>query len=256
MTGPVTPLDVPLFDRGSDLHVHSTFSDGASTVEENLASARAHGLHTIGMVDHVRRDTTYVPDFAAAVRALDGTAGLRVLLGVEAKVLDVEGAVDLPAALPHLDYVLVADHQVPRPEGPAHPRAVRAALAAGGLTAAEVIEDLVEATVASLGCYDRVILAHLFSILPKCGLHEDQVPEAMVRRLGQAVRRADAVVELNEKWTCPSVRVATILARCDVRITLSTDAHHESRVGRYEGYVDAAATTVGDRRDRAPAPAG
>jgi putative hydrolase len=244
VTGPVTPLDVPLFDRGSDLHVHSTFSDGASTVEENLASAKAHGMHTIGMVDHVRRDTTYVPEFAAAVRALDGTAGLRVLLGVEAKILDVAGAVDLPADLPSLDYVLVADHQVPRPDGPAHPRDVKAALESGALAASEVVEDLVEATVHSLACYDRVVFAHLFSILPKCGLREDDVPEALVRRLGQAVAAAGAVVEINEKWTCPSVRVASILARCGVRITLSTDAHHEARVGRYDGYVDAAAAEV------------
>ena len=242
--GPVTPLDVPLFDRGSDLHVHSTFSDGASTVEENLASAKAHGMHTLGMVDHVRKDTTYVPEFAAAVRALDGTAGLRVLLGVEAKILDVAGDVDMPSDMPSLDYVLVADHQVPRPDGPAHPRDVKAALESGSLSAAVVIVDLVEATVNSLACYDRVVFAHLFSILPKCGLGEDDVPEALVRRLGQAVAAAGAVVEINEKWTCPSVRVASILARCGVRITLSTDAHHEARVGRYDGYVDAAATEV------------
>lgn len=242
--GPITPLDVPLFDRGSDLHVHSTFSDGASTIEENLASAAAHGMHTLGMVDHVRKDTTYVPEFAAAVRALDRTAGLRILLGVEAKILDVAGDVDMPDDMPSLDYVLVADHQVPRPDGPAHPRDVKAALDSGALTKAEVVEDLVEATVNSLACYDRVIFAHLFSILPKVGIDEDEVPEALVRRLGQAVAAADAVVEINEKWTCPSVRVASILARSGVRITLSTDAHHEARVGRYDGYVDAAAREV------------
>lgn len=245
--GPVTPLDVPLFDRGSDLHVHSTFSDGASTIEENLASAAAHGMHTLGLVDHVRRDTTYVPEFAAAVRALDRTAGLRVLLGVEAKILDVGGAVDLPDDLPDLDYVLVADHQVPRPEGPAHPRDVTAALATGELTPEVVVEDLVEATVNSLRCYDRVILAHLFSILPKVGLTEEQVPERLVDHLGRAIVRADAVVEINEKWTCPTVRVASILADRGVRITLSTDAHHESRVGRYDDYVDGAAKAVEHR---------
>jgi putative hydrolase len=224
----------PTLDRGSDLHVHSTFSDGKSTPEENLVSAAEHGLHTIGMVDHVRRDTTYLPDFAAAVRALDGTAGLKVLLGVEAKVLDTDGTVDVPADMPSLDYVLVADHQVPRPDGPAHPRDVKAAIEAHELTAEEVVADLVEATVNSLGCYDRVILAHVFSILPKVGLHEDDVPEALVRRLGQAAAAADVTVEVNEKWTCPSLRVVRLFAGDGVRITLSTDAHHEQRVGRYD----------------------
>jgi putative hydrolase len=234
---------IPILDRGSDLHVHSTFSDGASTLDENLASAVGHGLHTLGLVDHVRRDTTWVPSFAGAVRALDGVDGMRVLCGVEAKILDTGGAVDLPDDLPTLDYVLVADHQLPRPDGPLHPSDAAEALRSGALGPDELISDLVEATVNAFGCYDLVVLAHLFSILPKCGLREDQVPEALVRRLGDAAKAARVVVELNEKWTCPSQRVARLLGERGVRITLSTDAHHEQSVGRYD-YVDRAADVV------------
>jgi putative hydrolase len=224
----------PVLDQGSDLHVHSTFSDGASTVEENVASAAGHGLHTLGLVDHVRRSTDWVPSFVDAVRALDGTNGLRILCGVEAKILDTEGTIDMPAGMPTLDYVLVADHQLPRPEGPMHPRDATELLSRGQLTATEVISDLVEATVNSLECYDRVILAHIFSILPKCGLSEDEVPDALVHRLGQAARRHKVIIEVNEKWTCPSRRVVDLLAADGVSLTMSTDAHHETRVGRYD----------------------
>ncbi len=244
-------FEAPVLDRGSDLHVHSTFSDGASTIDENLVSAVGHGLHTIGMVDHVRRDTTWVPGFVEAVRALDGLDGMKVLCGVEAKILDVEGEVDMPLGMPTLDYVLVADHQLPRPGGPMNPVDATEALRTGELKADQVIEDLVEATVNALGCYDRIVLAHLFSILPKCGLDEEQVPDALVRRLGDAARRAGAAVEVNEKWTCPSARVADIIDGCGVRITLSTDAHHESRVGRYS-YVEDVAREV-ERRHAEPA---
>ena len=97
-----------------------------------------------------------------------------------------------------------------------------------------MIEDLVEATVNSLDCYDRVILAHVFSILPKCGLSEDEVPDALVHRLGQAARRHKVVIEVNEKWTCPSRRVVDLFASDGVLLTMSTDAHHETRVGRYD----------------------
>ncbi len=232
---------IPRLDPGADLHVHSTFSDDAvSTVAENLASAAGHGLHTLGMVDHVRRDTTWVSDFAAAARDLDGKRGVRVLCGVEAKVLDTEGAVDLPPDLPELDYVLVADHQLPRPGGPMSPRAAHEALAAGTLAPDEAIADLIEATVASLACYDQVVVAHVFSILPKCGLHEAQVPERLVRRLGEAARAAGAAIEVNEKWACPTVRVARLLAATGVTLTFSTDAHHQQRVGRYD-YVSGVA---------------
>lgn len=241
---------IPLLDAGSDVHVHSTFSDGASTIDENLASAAGHGMHTLGLVDHVRRDTTWVPSFVDAVRALDGRDGVRVLCGVEAKILDTEGVMDMPGDMPALDYVLVADHQLPRPEGPMHPADAVLALADGTLGADEVIADLVEATVSALACYDRVVLAHLFSILPKCGLDEDEVPDHLVVRLGDAVRAAGAVVEVNEKWTCQSTRVSRLLAERGVDITLSTDAHHEQRVGRYDYVAGVAASVVADAAAR------
>lgn len=240
-------MKFPVLDQRSDLHVHSTFSDGASTVEENVASAAGHGMHTLGLVDHVRRSTEWVPSFVDAVRALDGTAGLRILCGVEAKILDTDGVIDMPADMPSLDYVLVADHQLPRPEGPMHPRDAAERLGHHELSADVVIADLVEATVNSLACYDRVILAHLFSILPKCGLSEDQVPDALVRRLGQAAARRGAVVEVNEKWTCPSRRVVDLLADTGVALTMSTDAHHETRVGRYDYVTRTLAGHVADR---------
>src|ERR1700729_2896982 len=103
---------------GEDFHVHSTFSDGASTLAENVAAARERGLRTLCLVDHVRQDTTWVPEFAAAVAPYRGEPGLRVLAGVEAKILDTCGHLDLPAQLDDsVDLVLVADHRVPSPAG-------------------------------------------------------------------------------------------------------------------------------------------
>ena len=49
-----------------DNHVHSTFSDGKGTIAENIAAAEAVGLKRLVCVDHVRLDTTYVPEFVAA----------------------------------------------------------------------------------------------------------------------------------------------------------------------------------------------
>jgi putative hydrolase len=246
---------IPLLDTGSDVHVHSTFSDGASTVEENVASAAGIGMHTLGLVDHVRRSTEWVPEFVAAVRALDGTAGLRILCGVEAKILDVAGTMDMPATMPTLDYVQIADHQLPRPEGPMHPRDAVAALERGELRRDELIADLVEATVNAFDCYDQAVVAHLFSILPKCGVAEDEVPDELVRRIGQAARRGGVIVEVNEKWTCPSRRVVQLLAATGAAITLSTDAHHETRVGRYD-YVRQTVAGLESERAAGAAPTG
>jgi putative hydrolase len=236
------PLPV---DLGADYHVHSTFSDDArSSLEENLAAAAGAGLHTVCLVDHVRTTTTWVPELVAAVGELRPVAGLSVLVGVEAKVLDASGQLDLPEAIDGVDHVLVADHQFPGPAGPIAPGEVRAALAEGSLTAAEVVAALVEATVAALGRVGRPVVAHPFSLLPKMGLSEDDVPDALVAHLAAGARRHGALVEVNEKWSCPGPRLVEALVAAGVAMVAGSDAHHCSAVGRYEG-VAATAALVG-----------
>ncbi len=105
-----------------DFHVHSTFSDYAqSTVAENLGAAAAIGLTEIRLVDHVRQSTTWVPEFLAAVAAAPRHEGLTVRTGVEAKILNARGQLDLPPGLVvgpgGVDVVLIADHQFPGLDG-------------------------------------------------------------------------------------------------------------------------------------------
>jgi len=81
------------------------------------------------LVDHVRADTSWVDEFtAAAVVASRGVDGLTVACGVEAKLLDTSGALDLPTGIPAGVRIFAADHQVPTPGGPGHPREIRAGL--------------------------------------------------------------------------------------------------------------------------------
>ena len=225
-----------------DHHVHSTFSDDAvSTPAENLAAARAAGLDTIRMDDHVRLSTTYVPDFLAVVRGLPPVDGLRVLTGVEAKILDADGRVDAPpevlAALGRpdgADRVLLADHQFPGPDGPWSPRVVLERLADGSLTPAGAVETLVTATVRAVHRAGRAQLAHPFSLLPKIGLGEDDVPDDLLDALAAAVVATGTPVEVNEKWHCPGPRVAGRLRAAGVLLVASTDAHEAADVGVYD----------------------
>jgi putative hydrolase len=217
-----------------DFHVHSTFSDGASTLAENVQAARERGLRTLCLVDHVRRDTTWVPEFAAAVRPFRHHPELRVLAGVEAKILDSSGKLDVPpdlARYAEVDLVLIADHQFPADDGPVHPDQVRAALSCGSMTAAEAIERLCLATANALR--PGTLVAHLFSLLPKIGLDETMVPASLLGDLASEIARAGVMVEVNEKWTCPSARTLAALADAGVCIVAGSDSHHRRDVGVY-----------------------
>lgn len=217
-----------------DHHVHSTFSDDAvSTVAENVRAARERGLRVVVLADHVRQGSPWVPDFVAAVRELEPGPGLQVLAGVEAKILNGAGELDLPASLRGVDRVLIADHQYPGDHGPVLPQDMRDALERGQCSAADAIDGLIGAT---LGALDRAALpqlAHLFSLLPKMGLDEADVPGAALDHLAQGCYQAGARVEVNEKWACPSPRTIRALAAAGVPLVASTDSHDCATVGRY-----------------------
>ena len=217
-----------------DFHVHSTFSDGESTLAENVQAARERGLRTLCLVDHVRRDTAWLPDFTAAVSRYLGQPGMRVLAGVEAKILDTSGQLDLPPGLDGIDLVLIADHRFPAEHGPVHPAEVRAAIQNGAMSPAAAIEQLCEATARALEATDRrPLIAHLFSVLPKIGLDEAMVPEPLLAHLAKRIADTAAMAEVNEKWSCPSARAVTALARAGVPLVAGSDSHHCRDIGVY-----------------------
>lgn len=222
-----------MIDDRADWHTHSDLTDGADSLSAMVDAGRAAGLHTLGLSDHVRADTTWLPDYVATVRGLDhGPMVLRC--GVEAKMLDSSGRLDVPRGIEKVDYLLIADHQYPGPHGPVHPRVVADQVANGALSPETVISTIIAATAAAVTASPvPAIIAHLFSLLPKCGVDESRVREDMLDDLVSATRAVGARVEVNEKWRCPSPRVVGYLSRHDVEITAGSDAHRVADVGRW-----------------------
>ncbi|MGY1885138.1 histidinol-phosphatase [Blastococcus sp. SYSU DS0753] len=243
MTAALGELDLLLTDH----HVHSTWSDDAvSAPMENLVAARDTGLASIRMVDHVRTTTTWVPGFLAEVAALPRIEGLEVLTGVEAKILDASGRLDVPEGLVvgpgGVDRILIADHQFPGPDGPWSPRRTLEEIA-GGLSTQDALSILVDATVRAMERAGRGQLAHLFSLLPKVGMHESELLDEHVAAIADAALRTGTTVEVNEKWRCPGPRVVLALAAAGVTLVGSTDSHEAATVGRYSWVADAASAT-------------
>jgi putative hydrolase len=232
-------IQIPLDE---DHHVHSRFSDDAvSTLDQNVAAARQRGLRVLCLAEHVRGDSDWVPGYLAAVEALRPVPGLAVVAGVEAKILDRTGQLDLPGDAAGADRVLIADHQFPGALGPVHPREVRDALTAGSVTEGEVISGLIEATAGALERAARPQLAHLFSILPKMGIPETAVPDTAIGHLAGRAAAAGAMLEVNEKWACPSPRTVRAFAAAGVPLVASTDSHDCRDIGVYSAVRELAA---------------
>lgn len=81
-------------DAQVDLHIHSVWSDGSNSIAEILQEAREKDLKLIAITDHVRRESTYFPDYCAEIEEMR-SSDLRILVGFEAKILDFHGNLDV-----------------------------------------------------------------------------------------------------------------------------------------------------------------
>ncbi|MEM9072084.1 MAG: histidinol-phosphatase [Myxococcota bacterium] len=232
-----------------DMHVHSTFSDGRDDLATNVGAAEGRGLLRMACVDHVRVDTDWLPEFTRAVRELDNRSPVELLACVEAKILDSSGRLDIPRSLAGVDRVYIADHQVPWIGGCRKPAAVRREIQLGQLRPIPFFELLVEAILGAVRRHPGAVLAHLFSIVPKVGLSEDDIPLALIEELAFECARQDVDLEIDERWRCPSPRVVAAFAALGVPVLASTDSHRADTIGRYRYVQQTLVEVQAIRRD-------
>jgi putative hydrolase len=217
-----------------DMHVHSTFSDGANTIEENVAEADRIGLTELACVEQVRGDTKWVPAYVAAIRDSRKRTPIVLRCAVEAKILDIYGCLDLPAELDGIDAVYVASHQAPSPDGPMNPRSTRERIEAGELDPQMVLHWIVSGTIAAVRHHEHLVIAHLFSVLPKLGLEEGEISPDLIDSLAVAAAESDARIVVDEHWGCPAVRTLRPFVRHGVPLLLGSGGYDRETLGRYD----------------------
>lgn len=116
------PKLIELQDIKGDLQMHTTWSDGAASVEGMARAAQALGYQWIAITDHTRSlgvtnglDAARVRQQAAEIEAVnDLLAPFRVFRAVELEIL-ADGALDLPnEVLAELDVVVASVHTAQR----------------------------------------------------------------------------------------------------------------------------------------------
>ena len=133
-----------------------------------------------------------------------------------------------------MQQVVVSDHQFPTRLGPVTPAEMRRRIRVGEVHAVDAVADLVLATSRAVFVHERVVVGHLFSVLPKAGIDPAVVTPEMLDMLATACRSAGAVVEVNERWRTPGVDVALTLCHLGVDLVPSSDAHDVSALGAWD----------------------
>ena len=98
-----------------DTHTHTNCSNHAfGTIAENLAMAKKRGLQMVCMTNHAPAlpDSAHIWHFQTMSELPDEVDGVRLLKGVEANILHVEGHIDIPEfLLPRMEMVVASIHR-------------------------------------------------------------------------------------------------------------------------------------------------
>jgi histidinol phosphatase-like PHP family hydrolase len=224
-------------DLTVDAHVHTGFAAGRDSVGVVVAAADQAGLTALTFADQAGPDTGWLAAYADAVRRARPRTAMKLRVAAEVEVVRPDGWLALPADIGHLEALSVAVSHLPLGAGLLGPREVRTMLSAGELTAEQVAESLVSATVHGLARASRYAptqLARPLGLLAQVGLDDAVIVPDLLGALAAACRETGTVVEISEAWRSPSARLVAMLRDAQVTLVPASDARYADEVGRWQ----------------------
>ncbi|HEV3257593.1 MAG TPA: PHP domain-containing protein [Gemmataceae bacterium] len=206
-----------------DYQVHTTRTDGAASIAELLAAARARGLAALAFTEHVRRDTPWFAEFAAAVRqAAQACPDLQIHVGCEAKVLDADGTLDASeAVLAECTLVLGSVHRFPDGQG--------GYLDFANLGAAACAELEYELALGLLRRAPIHVLAHPGGMTQR---RHGCFPRERLRKILDASLDRGIAIEINTSYLRDVRGFLDLCADVNPYVSIGSDVHHLDELGR------------------------
>ncbi len=203
-----------------DFHVHTMYSDGVGTAAAMVEAAEARGLEAIALTDHGPELSVGTPrekltPMLQDIKLAQEDAGIPVLAGIEANVVDEGGTIDVDEEfIGKLDILLMGIHRLGEARDPV-----------------EFARDYLGRATRAIERHKIDVLAHPFYF------HRDLVPHLLLEDLENFVRLAagrGAAMEVNMKYMGPDEEFLRLCLREGVKLSIGTDAHTAGEVGRVD----------------------
>jgi len=211
-----------------DWHVHSTFSDGKNMPEEIVKTAIDSNLELIAITDHVNRQTNWLDKFVIEINRLKKKYEnkIKILSGMEAKVIDLNGNIDArPAFFDKIDIILAAFHRIPTINGFLPKEQISERMN-------ETLECWYKAMLAVLKNPNVDIIAHPTNLLCMYGI---DIPFAMKKEIVKSASKNKKIFEINIKHKVPDEEFIKLLKKNNVLMVKGSDAHSIEELKKFHG---------------------
>ncbi len=203
-----------------DYHNHTTWTDGTASSRDMAGAAAGAGIREMLFSEHVRRTSTYFPDFAAEIRALR-IPGLTTFVGCEAKALDTSGTLDMPPAVAEIcDAIVGSVHSPPNADGTSG--------SWKDYSPGDALKTELALALAIVEKSRAHIIGHpLGMVITKFHLQ----PRDELLQIARACAECGKAFELNPRYSLQREMMIEIAATAGCKVNIGSDAHFTDAVG-------------------------
>ncbi|MDF1594265.1 MAG: PHP domain-containing protein [Desulfobacterales bacterium] len=209
-------------DTYTDLHIHSTWSDGINSIVEIVQGARIKNLRIIAITDHVRRKSTYFTGYCDEIRKI-GVSDLSILIGFEAKIKNFQGNLDVSSKVRKMsDLQIGSVHRFPLGRKLISPK---------DLSKRICQEVELELSVAAIKKQQMDILGHPGGMSLK---EFGEFPMEFFREIIVECSRNDIIFELNSAYHAAIYwDLQPMLQEHNPYVSFGSDAHTLEEIGKW-----------------------
>jgi putative hydrolase len=213
-------------DTYADLHIHSAWSDGANSIAEIVQEAKLKNLRAIAITDHVRRESTYFPDYCTEIREM-GSSDLPILIGFEAKIRDFQGDLDVSSEVRRMSDIQIGSvHRFPMGRKLLYPKDL-------GKRICQEVE--LELSIAAIRKQQMGILGHPGGMSLK---EFGEFPMEFFHEIIAECSRNDIVFELSSTYHASIYGdLQPMLQEYNPYVSFGSDAHTLAEIGKWSSIL-------------------
>ena len=200
-----------MLDILEDYHVHSNYNDHSAldlTVKNALDRAAEIGLKTLAFTEHVRRSSSWVPQYIQEIQSLRESSKINVIIGFEAKILP-DGSIDCLEEYSRTHLTIASFHNAYSDK-----------------------KKWMNALIKAIENPHVNIIGHL---APEPSFELDG---REIDFIASRIALHEKIVEINAKYHRPPKDWILAFRNKGVRFHLGSDAHSVSEIGRFEKVSD------------------